>query len=155
MIPEPGEGFVRLSPLKLLLDPVKAVAQAVVPLVIALVAHYTVRHAVTRWSAWIFFGLTVISTLYFGWHYIADDISGVLISFIAVYIGGLATGQKFDRGGRLCSRPARSHRIEIPAGGIRAPPRRNARGVYDTGWAKTGWVAAGEACGRCVRERAR
>nr|WP_300046477.1 PH domain-containing protein [uncultured Nocardioides sp.] len=37
MIPEPGEGFVRLSPLKLLLDPVKAVAQAVVPLVIALV----------------------------------------------------------------------------------------------------------------------
>ena len=37
MIPEPGEGFVRLSPLKLLLDPVKAVAQAVVPVVIALV----------------------------------------------------------------------------------------------------------------------
>ena len=37
MIPEPGEGFVRLSPLKLLLDPMKAVAQAVVPLVIALV----------------------------------------------------------------------------------------------------------------------
>jgi putative membrane protein len=37
VIPEPGEGFVRLSPLKLLLDPVKAVAQAVVPLVIALV----------------------------------------------------------------------------------------------------------------------
>ena len=37
MIPEPGEGFVRLSPRKLLLDPVKAVAQAVVPVVIALV----------------------------------------------------------------------------------------------------------------------
>ena len=37
MIPEPGEGYVRLSPLKLLLDPVKAVGQMVVPVVIALV----------------------------------------------------------------------------------------------------------------------
>lgn len=37
MIPEPGEGYVRLSPRKLLLDPVKAVGQMVVPVVIALV----------------------------------------------------------------------------------------------------------------------
>ncbi|GIM64028.1 hypothetical protein Pve01_82080 [Planomonospora venezuelensis] len=37
MIPEPGEGYVRLSPRKLLLDPVKAVGQAIVPVVIALV----------------------------------------------------------------------------------------------------------------------
>ena len=37
MIPEPGEGYVRLSPLKLLLDPVKAIGQAIVPVVIALV----------------------------------------------------------------------------------------------------------------------
>jgi putative membrane protein len=37
VIPEPGEGYVRLSPRKLLLDPVKAVGQMVVPVVIALV----------------------------------------------------------------------------------------------------------------------
>jgi putative membrane protein len=37
VIPEPGEGYVRLSPRKLLLDPVKAVGQAVVPVVIALI----------------------------------------------------------------------------------------------------------------------
>ena len=37
MIPAPGEGYVRLSPRKLLLDPVKAIGQAIVPLVIALV----------------------------------------------------------------------------------------------------------------------
>jgi putative membrane protein len=37
VIPEPGEGYVRLSPRKLLLDPVKAVGQAIVPVVIALV----------------------------------------------------------------------------------------------------------------------
>lgn len=37
MIPEPGDGWMRLSPRKLLLDPVKAVGQAIVPVVVALV----------------------------------------------------------------------------------------------------------------------
>jgi putative membrane protein len=37
VIPAPGEGYVRLSPRKLLLDPVKAIGQAIVPLVVALV----------------------------------------------------------------------------------------------------------------------
>jgi putative membrane protein len=37
VIPAPGNGWVRLSPRKLLLDPVKAVGQAVVPVVVALV----------------------------------------------------------------------------------------------------------------------
>jgi membrane-associated phospholipid phosphatase len=67
-------------------------------LVIALVAQHTVRHAVIKWAAWIFFGLTVVSTLYFGWHYVADDIAGVAIALAAVWLGGVATGQKFHRG---------------------------------------------------------
>ncbi len=78
-------------------------------LVIALVAHYTVRHALIRWTAWVYFGMTVISTLYFGWHYVADDIAGALIAFLAVYLGGIATGQKFDRRG-LSSHPTTSTR---------------------------------------------
>jgi len=76
-------------------------------LVIALVAHYTVRHALLRWGAWVFFGLTVLSTLYFGWHYVADDIAGALIAVIAVWLGGIATGQRFDRRG-LASHPTTS-----------------------------------------------
>ncbi len=66
----------------------------------ALVAHYTVRHAWIRWSLWAFFATTVISTIYFGWHYIADDVAGVVIGAAAVWLGGLATGQKFDKHGR-------------------------------------------------------
>ena len=69
-------------------------------LTLALVTHYTVRHAWIRWSMWVFFGLTVLSTLYFGWHYIADDIAGAPIAVVSVWLGGLATGQKFDRHGR-------------------------------------------------------
>ncbi len=78
-----------------------------ITLIAALVAHYTVRHAWIRWSIWVFFVLTVIATIYFGWHYIADDIAGALIAVIAVYLGGLATGQKFDRHG-FASHPTTS-----------------------------------------------
>jgi hypothetical protein len=73
-------------------------------LIIALVAHYTVRSALLRWSAWTFFVLTVISTLYFGWHYIADDLGGIVIAVLAVWLGAIATGQKFERHG-LSVRP--------------------------------------------------
>jgi hypothetical protein len=83
-------------------------------LVIALVAHYTVRHAVIRWAAWVFFVLTVISTLYFGWHYVADDVGGAVIAVLAVWLGGIATGQKFERFG-LRSRPSTSS-AEVPVG---------------------------------------
>ncbi|WP_241153805.1 phosphatase PAP2 family protein [Nocardioides pantholopis] len=63
----------------------------------ALMIQYTVRNRVIRILAWVNFGLTVIATLYFGWHYVADDVAGILIALVAFYVGGLATGQKFDR----------------------------------------------------------
>ena len=69
-------------------------------LTIALVAHYTVRHRALRITAWVYCFLTLVSTMYFGWHYIADDIGGVVIALLSVYLGGIATGQKFDRYGR-------------------------------------------------------
>jgi hypothetical protein len=83
-----------------------------ITLVAALVAHYTVRHAWVRWTLWVFFVLTVVATIYFGWHYIADDIAGAFIAIVAVYLGGLATGQKFDRRG-LASHPTTST-AEVP-----------------------------------------
>ncbi len=69
-------------------------------LTLALITHYTVRHAWIRWSMWVYFVLTVLSTLYFGWHYIADDIAGATIAILSVWLGGLATGQQFERHGR-------------------------------------------------------
>jgi hypothetical protein len=73
-------------------------------LTLALVMHYTVRH---RWICnlmWVYLALTLVSTLYFGWHYIADDIAGAVIAVVAVWLAGIATGQKFQRHGRA-SRP--------------------------------------------------
>ncbi len=83
-------------------------------LTLALVTHYTVRHVAIRWSMWVFFGLTVLSTLYFGWHYIADDIAGASIAIVSVWLGGWATGQKFERHG-LSSRPTTTTAI-VPVG---------------------------------------
>ena len=65
-------------------------------LVIALMAQRTVRHRVLRWAAWVFFVLTVISTLYFGWHYVADDIAGAGIAWLSFWLGARATGHRVD-----------------------------------------------------------
>jgi hypothetical protein len=65
---------------------------------LALVAQYTLRTRVLRIALWVYVVLVTISTTYFGWHYIADDIAGLVIALVAVYLAGLGTGQKFDRG---------------------------------------------------------
>jgi hypothetical protein len=67
---------------------------------LALVGQYTLRTRAFRIGLWVYSFLTVLATTYFGWHYIADDIAGLFIALIAVYLAGVATGQKFDRGGR-------------------------------------------------------
>lgn len=75
-----------------------------ITLLVALMVQYTLRSRVLHWIMWINFAVTIVATLYFGWHYVADDIAGIAIAFIAFYIGGLASGQKFDRHG-LASHP--------------------------------------------------
>jgi hypothetical protein len=63
----------------------------------ALMVQFTVRNVWVKRIFWTNFGLTVVATLYFGWHYIADDIAGIMLAFVSFYLGGLATGQRFDR----------------------------------------------------------
>ena len=75
-----------------------------ITLLVALMVQYTVRSRVLRIVFWVNFGLTVLATIYFGWHYIADDIAGVMIALVAFYVGGVASGQKFERHG-LASHP--------------------------------------------------
>ncbi|KRA29925.1 MULTISPECIES: phosphatase PAP2 family protein [unclassified Nocardioides] len=69
-----------------------------ITLLFALMVQYTLRSKILKWVFWVNFGLTVIATLYFGWHYVADDIAGIAIAVVSFYLGGVASGQKFDRG---------------------------------------------------------
>src|SRR3954470_14419378 len=71
-----------------------------ITLLVALMIQYTVNSRTLRWIFWVNFAVTVVATLYFGWHYIADDVAGVAIAFVSFYVGGVASGQKFERLGR-------------------------------------------------------
>jgi hypothetical protein len=75
-----------------------------ITLLVALMVQYTLRNKVLHIVFWANFAITVVATLYFGWHYIADDIAGVMIALVAFYVGGIASGQKFEKHG-LASHP--------------------------------------------------
>jgi hypothetical protein len=50
-----------------------------------------------RWlqvASWVFLGLTVLSTVYLGWHYVVDVIGGIALGAAAVWIAGIATGNR-------------------------------------------------------------
>ena len=57
-------------------------------------AQHTVRSQAIRTIFWVNFGLTVVATLYFGWHYIADDLAGAAIAIIAFRLAARATGHR-------------------------------------------------------------
>ncbi|UQN29086.1 phosphatase PAP2 family protein [Brachybacterium kimchii] len=59
----------------------------------ALFMRRTNQKAPLRVTAWIFFGVTTVATIYFGWHYILDDISGMAIGWASVTLAAWATGQ--------------------------------------------------------------
>ena len=75
-----------------------------ITLLVALMVQYTLRNKILHIVFWTNFAITVFATLYFGWHYIADDLAGVVIALFSFWLGGLASGQKFDRHG-LSSHP--------------------------------------------------
>ena len=58
----------------------------------ALMAQHTVRSQVIRTVLWVNFALTVVATLYFGWHYIADDLAGAAIAIVAFRLAARVTG---------------------------------------------------------------
>ena len=68
---------------------------------------------------WVYLALTSLATMYFGWHYIVDDIAGLVIGFTSVYLGGLLTGWRIERRStrRRCSWTAHGRERDRPARG--------------------------------------
>ncbi|TNM64446.1 inositol phosphorylceramide synthase [Streptomyces sp. NP160] len=62
----------------------------------ALIVQLIRMPRLVRRAMWGFFVLTVLATIYFGWHYIVDDLAGVAIGGIAVWAGAWATGNLRD-----------------------------------------------------------
>lgn len=76
----------------------------------ALIAQLVGLPALVRWALWLFFTLTVLATIYLGWHYAIDDVAGVAIGATAVWLGAVATGHEVrPRLWRLMPAAAGSH----------------------------------------------
>lgn len=80
-----------------------------VSLMMALVGQYTIPARWMRVTLWVYFAVTTVSTTYFGWHYLADDVAGALIAAVSFYGGARATGQRFSRAERDSARSTRLH----------------------------------------------
>jgi len=57
----------------------------------AVVAHLARVPALLRTALWIFVLLTVLATVYFGWHYVLDVVAGLVLGAVAVWLARLAT----------------------------------------------------------------
>ena len=66
----------------------------------ALVAHLLRAPRVMRIGMWVYLALTLPATIYFGWHYVVDDLAGFVIGFVSVYLGAVLTGWRIERSGR-------------------------------------------------------
>ncbi|EFQ83517.1 hypothetical protein HMPREF0063_11179 [Aeromicrobium marinum DSM 15272] len=70
-----------------------------------------------RVVAWTYFAGTVLATVYFGWHYVLDDIGGLVIGWASVSLGAWATGNS----GRNLKKERRA-RERAEAGSGEGPP---------------------------------
>jgi hypothetical protein len=68
-----------------------------ITLLVTLMVQYTIRNRWIKIFFWVNFCLTVVSTLYFGWHYVSDDVAGIAIALVSFYVGGWASNQTFVR----------------------------------------------------------
>ena len=57
----------------------------------ALIAHLVGLPRSVRASLWIFLALTAVATAYFGWHYLIDDVAGLVLGGLSVLIAERVT----------------------------------------------------------------
>jgi hypothetical protein len=58
----------------------------------ALAAHLLGLGPRLKAALWTWFGVTMLGTIYLGWHYVADNVAGVIMGAMALAIAGLLTG---------------------------------------------------------------
>jgi len=58
----------------------------------AVAAHLLGLGRRLRIGLWILLVLTIVATIYLGWHYVVDDVAGVLIGLAALALARVLTG---------------------------------------------------------------
>nr|MBA2515944.1 phosphatase PAP2 family protein [Solirubrobacterales bacterium] len=107
--------------LDFLADPASSTPQAIaafaslhisMSLTAAVAAHLLGLGKRMKVALWIWFGLTVASTVYLGWHYVLDDLGGLLIAALALALARALTGINLHAARRM---RRISHSTESPA----------------------------------------
>lgn len=57
-----------------------------------LIAHLLRLQRLVRWALWHFLALTVLATVYLGWHYVSDALGGAVLGATGAWVGAVATG---------------------------------------------------------------
>ena len=83
-----------------------------------LMAELLRLHRALRVFLWVFLALTVIATVYLGWHFAVDALGGVVLGAAGVWIAAKGTGNAFRR--RRCS----TRSAPAPAARSAQPRRR-------------------------------
>jgi hypothetical protein len=58
----------------------------------AVAAHLLGLGQRVKIALWTWFGVTMLGTIYLGWHYVADNVAGIVMGAMALVIAGLLTG---------------------------------------------------------------
>ncbi|WP_148614038.1 phosphatase PAP2 family protein [Nocardioides rubriscoriae] len=61
---------------------------------ICLIVQYVGLARWIRVVSWVFLGLTVLATIYLGWHYFVDVLAGAAVGSVTVWAAALATGNR-------------------------------------------------------------
>ena len=88
----------------------------------ALMAHRIGLPLLVRWAMWVFLALTITATIYFGWHYIVDDIAGIALGAGAVAIAERATRHVRDEDHLPAPEPVEE--AELAGAGLAGASRR-------------------------------
>ena len=62
-----------------------------------LIAEVMRLPAVIRVAAWVFLALTIVATVYLGWHFFVDVLAGVVVGAAAFVMAARATGNPLRR----------------------------------------------------------
>ncbi len=108
------QGVLLDQRLEFLRDPVAGTAQSIgafsslhvsIFFTAALAAHLLGLGRRLKIVAWVLLGLTAAATIYFGWHYVLDDLGGLIVGALALVLARALTG--FDlRTARQLSTPS-------------------------------------------------
>lgn len=59
---------------------------------VCIMAHLLGLPRVVKTVLWLFFAVTVVATVYLGWHYVSDALAGSVLGAAGVWIAAIATG---------------------------------------------------------------